>query len=140
MENNKKCSYKKHSDTNAVSYCLECDILMCNKCTNHRNELFECHNKYNQKENNNEIFTGICKEKNHRIKLDFFCQTHNQLCCAACLSKIKEKGNGQHSDCNVCVIEKIKDEKKNKLTENIKILEDFSTKIENSINILKKRI
>ncbi len=62
---------------------------------------------------------------------------HNQLCCAACLSKIKDKINGQHTNCNVCSIEEIENEKKSKLKENIKYLEDCSTKIENSINKLK---
>ena len=133
MENQKKCSSKKHSETNAIFFCLECELFMCNKCVNHHNEILEHHHKYNLNENINDIFTGICKEEGHKEKLDFFCKSHNQLCCAACLSKIKEKGNGQHTDCNVCIIEKIKDEKKNKLKENIKFLEDFSNKIENSL-------
>ena len=138
MENNKKCSSKKHQDINAVSYCIECDIFMCNKCLNHHNEILDHHHKYNLNENINEIFTGICKEKGHKDKLDFYCKSHNQLCCVACLSKVKKKGIGQHTDCNACLIEEIKDEKKIKLKENIKILEDFSKKIENSINELKK--
>ena len=46
-----------------------------------------------------EIFTGYCKEEKHNNELSFFCRTHNQLCCAACLSKITKKGNGQHADC-----------------------------------------
>ena len=140
MEKQKKCSSKKHEDINAIYYCLECNLYMCNKCITHHSELFENHHKYNLDKNIQEIFTGICKESNHRKELDFFCKTHNQLCCAACLSKIKEKGNGQHTDCNVCLIEEIKDEKINKLKENIKYLEDFSNKIENSINELKKII
>ena len=68
----------------------------------------------------------------------YFCKTHNKLCCAACLSKIKRKGDGQHFDCDVCSIEEIKEEKKNKLNENIKYLEEFSKTIENSINKLKE--
>ena len=100
MENQKKCSSKKHNDINAISYCVECDIYMCNKCMNYHSEILENHHKYNLDKNIEEIFTGICKEKNHRKELDFFCKTHNKLCCAACISKIKEKGNGQHTDCN----------------------------------------
>ena len=83
-------------------------------------------------------FSGICKEIKHKVELEFYCKNHNQLCCAACLSKIKNKGNGQHSDCDVCLIEEIKNEKKNKLKENIKYLEDFSKKIQKSINELKQ--
>ena len=135
---NKKCSSKKHQDTNAISFCIEYDIFMCNKCVNHHNEILEHHHKYNLNENINEIFTGICKEEGHKDKLDFYCKDHNKLCCVACLSKIKKKGIGQHTDCNACLIEDIKNEKKNKLKENLIFLEDFSNKIENSLNELKK--
>ena len=88
--------------------------------------------------NEEELFTNICKEQNHEDQLEFYCKNHNKLCCAACLSKIKGKGNGQHFNCNVCLIEEIKEEKRNKLNENIKYLEDFSKKIDNLINELKK--
>ena len=84
------------------------------------------------------IFTGKCTELNHKMELEYFCRTHNKLCCAACLSKIKDKENGKHHDCNVCLIEEIKEEKMNKVNDNIKYLEDISNKIENSINELKK--
>ena len=138
MENTKKCSSKKHKDINAISYCQECNIFMCNKCINHHDEVLEFHHKYNLNEQNiNEIFTGICKEPKHKEELIYYCKMHNQLCFAACLSKIKDKINGQHTDCNVCSIEEIENEKKSKLKENIKYLEDCSTKIENSINKLK---
>ena len=100
--------------------------------------MHENHHSYNLEKNIQEIFTGLCKEEKHKIELEFFCKTHSKLCCAACISKIKEKGYGQHADCNVCLIEEIKDEKKNKLNENIKKLEEISNKIENSINNLKQ--
>ena len=137
MENQKKCSNKNHANINSVIYCLVCNRYLCNKCANHHNEIFEEHQKYNLNENINEIFNGLCRQENHKIKLNYFCRNHNQLCCAACISKIKDKGNGQHTDCKVCSIEEIKNEKKNKLKENIKYLEDFSNKIESSINQLK---
>ena len=73
---------------------------------------------------------------------DYFCKNHNVLCCAACISKIKGKGNGQHADCEICFIEDIKDTKKNKLKDNIKLLEDLSNTLNQSIinlkNILEK--
>ena len=34
MEVNKKCSNKKHSELNAVSYCVDCNLYLCNKCLN----------------------------------------------------------------------------------------------------------
>ncbi len=139
MENQKKCSSKKHQDIDAISYCQECNICMCNKCINYHDEIFDFHQKYNLKEQDiKDIFTGLCTEPKHKNELNYYCKNHNQLCCAACLSKIKDRGNGKHFDCNVCLIEEIENEKKNKLKENIKYLEDCSIQIENSINELKK--
>ena len=88
--------------------------------------------------NIDEIFTGFCIEKNHVSKLEYFCITHNQLCCASCITKIKGNGNGQHTNCDVCHINDIKESKKNKLKENIKYLEDLSNTFEQSINVLKQ--
>ena len=140
MENQKKCSLKKHADINAISYCQECNKYMCNKCENLHNDLFEDHHKIELKENISEFFSGICKEPGHKTELEFYCKNHNKLCCACCISKIKEKDYGQHSECEVYSIEKIKEEKKSRLPENIKVLEDLSNKVENSINELKKII
>ena len=139
MENQTKCSLKKHAGINAISYCQECDKYMCNKCQSHHDEIMEDHHKYNLKDLGN-IFTGICKEPNHKNELEFFCEDHNQLCCSSCISKIKDKGYGQHSECKVCTIEKIKGDKKEVLAQNIKILEKYLKEIENSLNELKKII
>jgi len=138
MESQKKCSAKKHADINAISYCIECNIYMCNKCSNYHSEMHENHQKYDLEKNRQEIFTGKCKEEKHKNELEFYCKTHSKLCCAACISKIKGKGNGQHTDCDVCFIEEIMDEKKNILNQNIKTLEEMSNKIEDSINKLKE--
>ena len=110
---------------------------MCNKCLSLHSELFDNHITNILSKDSKQIFTGICQEEKHKEELEYLCKTHNKLCCAACLSKIKSKGNGQHKDCDVCNIEDIKDEKKNKLKENIKYLEDISKTIEQSINELK---
>ena len=134
-----KCSLKKHSESNANYFCQECKIYMCNKCDNLHSELFPNHNK-NKLDINidmKDIFTGYCKEEKHNNELVFFCKTHNQLCCAACLSKIRKKGNGQHSQCFVCEIEEIKNEKQLKLKDNIKTLENLSITLDDSINKLK---
>ena len=140
MENEKKkCSCKKHSEQNAINYCPECDLYLCNKCTNNHSELLINHQVYNLTKNNDEIFTGKCNELNHKLNLQYFCETHNKLCCAACLSKIKEKGDGQHFDCKVYSIEKIKVEKKTNLNNNIKYLEEFSKTIEDSKNNLYEK-
>ena len=133
----KKCSLKKHCEIDAIYFCPECKLNFCNKCENHHSELFENHHLFKLDQNKKEIFTGFCKEENHFNKLSYFCKTHNQLCCAACISKIKGKGNGQHTDCEVVFIEKIKNEKKKSLKDNIKKLENFSNILEETINQLK---
>ena len=140
MEEKKKCSSKKHSDIDARYYCIECNVFICIKCFNFHSELCDNHHTYELNKNVKEIFTGLCPEINHGKELDYFCSDHNQLCCVVCLSKVKDKGYGKHHDCEICNIEEIKDEKKNKLAENIKNLEELSNTINNSINELKEMI
>ena len=61
----KKCSHEDHKENDAISFCQECNIFMCNKCDKMHSELFKNHIKYNIDKNMNDIFTGLCKEKNH---------------------------------------------------------------------------
>ena len=137
MENRHKCFTEEHKDIDAISYCPECRNYMCNKCEKTHSSFLKNHHPYflNKEE---EIFTGYCKEKNHPNKLSYFCKNHNVLCCSACLSKLNKEGDGQHKDCDVCYIEEIKDEKKNKLKENIKLLEDLQNTFDENIKILKE--
>ena len=115
MEDKIKCSLEDHKEINAIKYCPECRIYLCNKCETHHSFLFKNHQSYDINKEN-EIFTGFCQEKKHHPnKLEYFCQNHNQLCCGLCIAKLNEKGEGQHKDCEVIYIEKIKEEKKNKL-------------------------
>ena len=124
----KKCTNKKHQETKAIVFCCECKIYMCNKCEKSHSDLFvnKHENQIIKDINTEDMFIGICNEENHRQELKYFCKDHNKLCCAECIIKIKTKNNGQHKDCNVCLIEDIEKEKKSKLKENIKILEDLS--------------
>ena len=138
MEITKKCSNKKHSELNAISYCLECNLFLCNKCSNHHNEYTDTHHINYLSKNNQEIFTGLCQELNHKNKLEFYFKNHNKLCCAACLCKIKGNSFGQHFDCDVCLIKEIKEEKKSKLNENLKYLEELSKNINESMKKLKE--
>ena len=138
MENiKKKCSLNKHSESDAISYCQQCKAYLCNKCHNLHPEVHDNHNLINLDKNLNEIFIDICKEEGHNNKLEFFCKNHNSLCCLGCVCKIRVKGYGQHSGCNICYIDDIKDEKKNKLKENIIHLEKLFNKFESTINELK---
>ena len=137
MEDKQKNCCSAHKESDAISFCEQCKIFMCNKCLNHHKELFKNHQQYKIDKNSNDIFIDICKEEGHEKKFEFFCKAHNALCCVACISKLNENGYGQHKDCNVCSIKKIKEEKKNKLNENIKYLQDLSKNLENNINELK---
>ena len=126
MKNNLiKCSLKKHEENGAIIYCQECKIYMCNKCNKSHSDLFENHHQYVLEKDIKEIFTGFCKEKNHYDDLEYYCKTHNLL------SYIKIKNA-------VCLIEDIKEVKKEKLNENFKSLEDLSNNIQQSIDKLKK--
>jgi len=60
MENKIKCFSKKHEENEAVIY----DPIL--------NTL--------DKDISN-VFIGICKEPNHNCELEYFCHTHNILCC-----------------------------------------------------------
>ena len=138
MDSQKKCSSKDHSNNNAISYCQKCEIYLCNKCDKLHSDLCMNHFDFIIKENINDIFSDICNENKYHTKLSYFCKNHNKLCCGLCITKIKGEGNGQHKDCDVCFIKDIKNEKKSKLKENIKCLEDLSNSFELSINELKK--
>ena len=139
MDNNKKkCNFKDHKEIDAIIYCQECKIYMCNKCSIYHKGLIETHHLINIDENISNIFTGYCNEKNHPNKLNYFCKSHNKLCCAACIAKINDNGDGQHKDCQVCTIKFIEEEKRNKLKENINSLEELANGFEKSIEETKK--
>ena len=80
------------------------------------------YNIFPEFKNISEIFTGYCKEKGHDNLLRYYCKIHNKLCCGACLCKIKDKGDGQHKDCDVCNVEDIKEVKSQELKDNIILL------------------
>ena len=134
-ENSLKCSFFEHKESQAICYCWDCNIYMCNKCENSHSKFYQNHwtNNFN---NSSDIFTGYCDKKNHSI-LEFYCKTHNQLCCSSCICKIKNELYGQHTDCDICMIKDIKEIKKNKLTENLKNLEIISNNINESIKTIK---
>ena len=132
------CNSKNHEKTKAIEYCQECRLYLCNKCLINHKELYDHHLLNLNEEDNADIFTGICKEKNHTCSLDYFCRDHNKLCCALCIVRHAKIGTGQHTNCNTCIVEDIFEEKKNKLNDNIKLLENMSKDIELSLNELKK--
>ena len=136
---NKKCSSEEHKEKDANFYCVQCQVNMCNNCMNFHSKLLKNHKVVSLDKNIDEIFTGFCKEKNHNNTiLNYFCKRHNQLCCAECISKIKKDNIGKHHDCEIDLIENIKNEKFNTLQNNIKNLEQLSKNINRSINELKE--
>ena len=137
-ESKNKCSLKEHSEIDAVVYCQECKIFMCNKCEKTHPEICKFHHIFKLDKNIKEIFTGFCKEKNHINELNYFCKTHNKLCCLGCIAKIKDEYNGHHHDCDICLLKDIENEKRNNLKENIKNLENLSNTFKDSLNELKK--
>lgn len=133
----KKCSLLEHREIDAILFCEECKIYLCNKCESYHSKLFPIHHTYNSEKDLNEIFSGFCKENKHHEKLEFFCKTHNQLCCAICIAKIKTKDIGKHNECDVCLLDDIKDKKKNKIEENIKYLKELSNTLKKSLTELR---
>ena len=132
-----KCSLDEHKDINALFYCQECKVKMCNKCEKIHSGLLKKHHIYSLDKDIKEVFTGLCTNNNHSLELEIYCKNHNKLCCVACISKIKIKGKGQHKNCEVYHISKIKNNKKENLEKNIKHLEEISNKLEPSIKELK---
>ena len=134
----KKCAFEDHKEKEAKFYCIQCGINMCIKCENFHSKLCKHHKIIPLEQNIAEIFTGLCKEKNHNNSiLHYFCKTHNQLCCSECIIKIKNNFIGKHSNCEIDLIENIKEEKLKTLNNNIKNLEEFSKSIDSSIKELK---
>ena len=135
----KKCSLNIHKENIAILFCQECKIYMCNECQKYHSKLFQNHYLFKLEKDldTTEFFTGLCKEENHLIELKYFCKTHNILCCAECITQLKTKYIGKHSNCEICTINDIENEKKNKLKENIKYLEQMLINIEQTLNEIK---
>ena len=112
----KKCSMLAHKEIDATSFCNLCRIYLCNKCEKLHSDLFQNQhqNIIIKNKNIDDFFLGICTEENHSDELIYYFKNHNKLCCAGCITKIKGKKNGQHKDFEICFIEDIENEKKNK--------------------------
>jgi len=139
MENNKpKCSSIEHKEIDAVIFCQNCKVYFCNKCENFHSKIFQGHlitNLANEK--NKDIFTGLCQENNHMNVLEYYCKSHNKLCCGLCISKIKDEKNGHHKDCLITSLKEIKSEKEEKFKNDYNKLQEISKSIEPLITQLK---
>ena len=77
------CSKKLHEKIDAIIYCQECDIYMCNKCKQSHSDLFESHHLHNL-DKNKMIFLlyyarmpNIMLSLNISAKLIIFCVVLN---------------------------------------------------------------
>ena len=68
----KKCSLDEHKEIDAILYCQECKINMCNACQKVHSKLLKNHHLYPLDKDIQEIFTGLCTKKNHSLELEFY--------------------------------------------------------------------
>ena len=133
-----KCSSVEHSKIDAIIFCQACNVFYCNKCQNNfHSKIFPNHPIKNLNKVKIDIFTNICNENNHLCKYEYFCKTHNKLCCVKCIAKIKDENNGQHKDCDISSLKEIKIEKEKKFEDNYNKLKEISNNLEKTINQFK---
>ena len=65
---NQNCSFEDHKNIDAIKYCQECNIYICNKCEKIHSGFFKNHHSLSLDKDRKEFFTGYCKEKNHQNK------------------------------------------------------------------------
>ena len=138
-----KCSTQNNDNNIAYNYCSECDIYMCNNCLKSHLNLFKNHHHLlDLIEDKSQLFNDFCKEDKHLNKIEYYCETHKQLCCLSCIGKDKKIENSKHKNCKVYDLSEIINDKKRKLDQNLKILRELSSnikeKIDNSNNIYMK--
>ena len=135
MENGDiRCSLEKHSNKAAKVFCQDCKILMCEECNETHLDICKLHN-YHQLD---KISTDKCKNAKHISEINFFCKAHNRLCNTKCNSNPKNDLNGQEFNCEIFLLNNIEEEKRNKLKDNVKHLENELKYIDNITNKLKK--
>ena len=136
-EKTNKCELEEHKEIDAIIFCQVCRVYMCNKCQNLHSKLFPNHQNIELNKKSTEIFIELCPEKNHTL-LNYYCATHNILCCAACLSIVTDQNFGKHAYCDIYRLNETVDYKKKCFDEKIKTMKYFSENIESQIFELKK--
>ena len=142
-DNKYKCSTNEHLEKNAFIFCKDCKHYFCDECQNFHSKIFSNHDIiFLNEEEDEDIFTGICYEHDHLNKLEYFCKTHNKLCCAKCITKIKDENNGQHKECDINSLKETKIEKEKKFKENYDNFEEIKKSlgdISDKINIFQEK-
>ena len=100
----------------ATKFCPECKQFYCEDCLKLHNKLYKKHKPKALEDKI--IFKGMCNEYQHNEKYEYFCRTHNKLCCSKCTTKIKDETHGEHSNCEVCKLVDILSEKEKIFEEN----------------------
>ena len=140
-DNTHKCSADEHSTIDAVKFCQTCNLFLCNKCDqSFHSKLFSSHKVKNLNKEKKGEFINICKESNHSTKYEYFCQTHNKLCCVKCIAKIKDENNGQHKDCTILSLKEAKKEKEKKFNKDYSKLKETSKSLDKTIDQFKSMI
>ena len=129
-----KCSSIGHRNIDAIIFCHMCKKYFCNQCQSFHSNIFQHHISQKISDMNKEIFTGLCQDKNHINILKYYCKNHNQLCCVACIGKIKDEINGKHNDCEIFKLKDIKPQKEKKFKEDYNKLQDIYNSLEPKIN------
>ena len=130
-----KCSSINHRNIDAVIFCHICKKYFCNQCQSFHSDIFQNHITQKISNMNKKIFTGVCPDKNHINILEYYCKSHNQLCCVACIGKIKDEKNGKHNDCEIFKLKDIKPQKEKKFKEDYNKLKDIYNSLEPKINL-----
>ena len=61
-----KCT--NHEDIEAIIFCPQCRIYMCNKCKQMHSDLLKSHIIFNLDKKTKDIFIGICTDENHNVE------------------------------------------------------------------------
>ena len=100
----------------AKEFCPECKKFYCEDCLVFHQSLFSGHKT--RELTNKIIFKGICNENQHSEKYEYFCKTHNKLCCSKCIIKINDNNTqGEHSKCDYCGLKEIQPKKEKEFKE-----------------------
>ena len=91
--NKKKCSTNGHKEIDAIIYCQECKINMCDKCEKiHSNTiLLKNHHTYSLDKNPKDIFTGLCLKPEHTLALNIIVKPIMNFVAQHALQKLRKK-------------------------------------------------
>jgi len=138
------CSLESHKDKLAIKSCSFCGLNLCKECYNIHYKFLPSHQLISLENDNDALnYTIYCSQKNHNnMTLNYYCETHNELCCALCLCLKKDNNYGIHNNCKIITVKEIENIKKQNLDTNIKklgeLIKEINEKKEIFLNLLDK--